>query len=204
MSKEILVNFDTILWTSISWEKMYLYITKLKSRIYKASNKKSYSKKCFLQASLISSPAAKIIALCMTNKEYQENYFNQISNAEQMYLIQTLEISSLQSVHLHSLNQKNINKKEAILHLEIIVSNLIMFALEPEFNAVEDQNHNFSSIQSPKNLLPMMQNYVLQQITEKYYVYHLSLVNFLTCLSTESLMLKLNISGLLSKVIKKK
>nr|YP_009297714.1 hypothetical protein Kuma_014 [Kumanoa americana]AOM67448.1 hypothetical protein Kuma_014 [Kumanoa americana] len=41
MSKEILLNFDTIFWVVINWKKNYSYVTRLKSRIYKARIKKT-------------------------------------------------------------------------------------------------------------------------------------------------------------------
>lgn len=44
MSIEISTNFNATFWTSTNTKKAYLYVTNLKSRIYKATQKKNINK----------------------------------------------------------------------------------------------------------------------------------------------------------------
>ena len=63
MSKEILLDFNTIFWITIDLKKNYGYVTRLKSRIYKAVINGTHDKVHNLQIKLFYSLSAKLLAM---------------------------------------------------------------------------------------------------------------------------------------------
>lgn len=63
MSKEIIIYFNTIFWTSIKWNIIHRYVTRIKSGIYKASILKNQKKLRDLQSQIIFSLSTQLLIL---------------------------------------------------------------------------------------------------------------------------------------------
>ena len=77
MSKEINFNFNTIFWTCVNFRRIDIYVSKLKSRIYKAFREKSFQKLLFLQLQFSESIAVRYFAseiLFLENKYLLDIY----------------------------------------------------------------------------------------------------------------------------------
>jgi len=199
MGKEINIDFDTLLWSSNSWSSMYVYITNFKSRIYKATRQKLYQKKYLLQKRLLSSPTAKICAYLMiinADTDYQVDIHgynsHKVYNKKKCALLLEWYLQSQKNrdKYTHSLNTK---------HILLVI--LILFALEPEFNAKQDEAINIVNISTPQFAIQTVRS-VIQNQEQKLYLQNINLMPYLKTLNINYVMKKLNLSSALSCILK--
>lgn len=203
MSKEININFNTELWNSSSWDKMYVYIANFKSRIYKATYQNLKYKKYILQKLLITSPTSRIVAFNIVRETFEESVESEDFNSHKFTCTQKIDVCflPLELSILFSGAQKSSN--EIFKKLELVSFLLIFFALEPEFNARQDQAINFFNVQLPKYAIPIVET-IIQNQNEKLYLLNLNLMPYLTNLNIDYIMARLNLCNLLNNILKKR
>jgi Group II intron, maturase-specific domain len=200
MSKEITINFNTMLWSSSSWDRMYLYITKFKSRIYKATYLKLTDKKNILQNLLISAPTAKIVALHMVHKSVNNFALFEPSDLSQDFFIQRINIFKLSVNSCILFGYKdNLNLKVS-KNVEFIVLILIIFILEPELNARQDKEVSFIQVEYPQDSIDTVRSIMLNE-NIRLYVLHLHLLSYFKGFSIGSIVARLNLKPSLGILI---
>lgn len=203
MVKEIFVNFDTIFWTSINKKKAYLYVTKLKSRIYKATQQKKYQDKKLLQNKLICSSAAKYYILCelIRDNEFDQSHISQL--IYQIYLWDKIcLVHDSQLYYIIEYNSEiNFNLVESILCQ--MNDKLLVLALDPEIQSIKDKSNGFFSVTSLDELNAILEINFLNHSIEKYYFQCIDLTNYFKVLYPEYIFSRLHISKLLQVYLKK-
>ena len=201
MSKEINIDFDTLFWSSNSWSSMYLYIINFKSRIYKATRQKLYQKKDFLQKRLLFSPTAKIYAyLMIINTDIENRCSTNWSNDHKQYRQKKDSLSLALELYLFS--DKKQDKYANNFHTpNLLLVILILFVLEPEFNAKQDQSINTVSIYSPQFAIRHIRSVIYNQ-EQRSCLYNINMIPYLTNLSLRNIITKLHLSDSLSCIFK--
>lgn len=140
MSKEITIYFNTIFWTSIKWNIIHRYVTRIKSRIYKASISSNQKKLRYLQSQIIFSLSTQLLIL--NHLLYKHHLSIRLfADLEKIDLIRNL------------LPQPNIYNKDKVSYHTIYTQHAKYlqygFVLESEWYAkydLQEVNYNFCSI----------------------------------------------------------
>ncbi len=203
MGKKISIDFDTLLWSSNVWNSMYLYITNFKSRIYKATFQNLHDQKCILQQNLISSPTAKIFACNIVIKNYT-NSTNILDSYS--YLCKYMATKAFQTIHLElyllSNSIENIYP-HTYSKYNLLVITLILFALEPEFNAKQDKSCYLINVQRPNFIVSIVKT-IIQEQNDRLYLKNLDLATYFRQISVTYLIMKLNICNTIANILKHK
>lgn len=201
MGKEINIDFDTLFWSSNSWISMYLYITNFKSRIYKATRQKLYQKKDLLQKRLFFSPTAKIYASLMIIHTDLENKGGLDWYNNQNQYKKNKDSLSL-ALELYLFSRKKLDKSRNNLYTpNLLLVILILFVLEPEFNAKQDQAINIVNIYSPKFAIRYIRS-LIQNQEQRLCLENINIIPYLTRFSLKYLTTKLHLSNSLSCIFK--
>lgn len=131
MSKEILFDFNTIFWTSIKWYEAYRYITKIKSRIYRASIHQNTKQLHNLQYIIMLSSSTKLLILNYLVSQYVTP-INVLTDAERITLIRAIYHKYIGSKDYQKLVFKYKTYIRTIESMQCIV------ALEPQWYAQYD------------------------------------------------------------------
>ena len=201
MGKEINIDFDTLFWSFNSWISMYLYITNFKSRIYKATRQKLYQKKDFLQKRLLFSPTAKICAsLMIINTDLENKGGLDWYNDQNQYNKNKDSLSLALEFYLFS--KKKQDKYRNNLHTpNSLLVILILFVLEPEFSAKQDQGINIVNIYSPQFAIRYIRS-LIQNQEQRLCLENISMIPYFTSLSLKYITTKLHLSNSLSCIFK--
>ena len=137
MSKEILLDFNTIFWITIDLKKNYGYVTRLKSRIYKAVINGTHDKVHNLQIKLFYSLSAKLLAMDQILKK-KICLLRYMSDLEKLFFIQKINKIDTFAFEFDDgffclFAYKEIVYKELNTIVEDIDKILLTFILEPQW-----------------------------------------------------------------------
>lgn len=198
MSKEILLDFNTIFWVTIDLKKNYGYVTRLKSRIYKAVINKVYNKIQNLQIKLFYSLSAKLLAMDQISKK-QVCLFQYMSDLEKLFLIQ--RINRINTFTIRSddkffcfFTQKEILMKELNVIITDIDKILLSFILEPQWIFYCQYNKiNFLNLKYPQDLLKLFQIDLINLSIQKIYFINVNYKDFMGQISNDYFLTKIHL-----------
>lgn len=167
MSKEIRVDFDTVFWSPNYRKNMYLYISNLKSRIYKAASQNNYKKLYLLQNRLISSPAAKIIALQEVINNTQDNKNITWSYMQQVYVVQKFNYSQEGFTKSANVFFSNSQKENLELLPMMVLSILLINLLKPSCNAIKDKVKYCIELEDMSKIVPIIKDILAENMLKK-------------------------------------
>lgn len=204
MSKEILLNFNTIFWVTINKNKNYSYVTRLKSRIYQASINKEYEKMQKLQLKLLTSFAAKTIVIDYILKTNSIYFFKNTNDLEKLCIICSINsIDQIKDSSIHRLNQiiyYYLNSKsyvftqELISIIELINYLLLLLILEPQWIARRTfQNIPFIVLINPYQLSELFQIQKSKSIFNQIYSININYKLFIYDISKNYILTRFNL-----------
>lgn len=194
MSTEIYLNFNTIFWTSISEKKTSIYVTNLKSRIYKAARLRMYDKMAFLQNRLIISTAAKNLALFIVLRKEQLNYQKISPYLLNFNSFDLLRMKTSQKIILSIANACKLSHCTILMLLEQSYHTLLLLALEPEIKAKQDISHYFIYLNKCDSIPSFLRNKLFGPPGDSYYLESICLIQFLKTCNINDLFVRLDAS----------
>nr|YP_009294205.1 hypothetical protein Palma_013 [Palmaria palmata]AOM67645.1 hypothetical protein Palma_013 [Palmaria palmata] len=202
MSKEIKIYFNTVFWSSTHKENLYLYISSLKSKIYKSASQNNYSKMYKLQNQLITSPSARIIALNLILEKIETDNKPDFIYPKEFYL--SGELDNLKVDINKYLGRSFSDKKKVDLKYtkSNIVSLVLIDAIKPYCNAIKDKISNYIEIQDYQNIVPLVNDVVAERILKKDYVCSLNLETFFPNIDRRYLFARISTTILASDLLK--
>jgi N-terminal domain of reverse transcriptase/Group II intron, maturase-specific domain len=199
MSKEIQLDFNTIFWVSINWKKNYGYVTRLKSRIYKAVINKAYDKLKKLQTKLFVSLAANLLALNQISQK-QIGFFKYINDMEKLYIIQNISYIKICSFNF-------VNKFASLFYGEEIFFKelnsiiigidkiLIFFVLEPQWISYYKFNKiHFLTLMYYEDILKFFEINLISLSSQKLFFININYKNFIDKISYDYLLARINLT----------
>jgi hypothetical protein len=198
MSKEILLDFNTIFWVTIDLKKNYGYVTRLKSRIYKAVMNKVYNKIQNLQIKLFYSLSARLLAMDQISKK-QVCLFKYMSDLEKLFLIQTIDRINTFAIRLDDkffcfFTQKEILTKELNVIITDIDKILLSFILEPQWILYYQNNKiNFLTLKYPQDLLKLFQMDLINLSLQKIYFINVNYKDFMSQISNNYFLARIHL-----------
>lgn len=205
MNTKILINFDTIFWTSIDKKKTYSYVSHLKSRIYKATQKKQYRHKIFLQNQLICSSTIKYFILL----EIITNTYSNYCTSKVLALVNNIylwdKISPIYDEKKYYSSSKHTELKHDTVEsiLEQMNNTLLSVTLDSEIKSKQDQLNIFFRLNSLHELLTVFNTNFLNQSIEKYYFQSIDFSDYFKRLHPDYICARLDLSNLLKARIVK-
>jgi hypothetical protein len=184
MGKEILLNFDTIFWVVINWKKNYSYVTRLKSRIYKASIKKT----CILmQKSYIKLVTSLSTKLIIVDQIISKNIsWNNINDRDKLYIAYKYN-NSIPLRKLDALQDLSLLKKQISYYL-------LLFILEPQWTAKLTFNTiGFVSLINPYQFSKLVEIQSAQSKIQQIYFLTLNCKDLVVKINNNYLIQKLNL-----------
>jgi Group II intron, maturase-specific domain/N-terminal domain of reverse transcriptase len=203
MSKEILLNFNTIFWVTINKNKNYSYVTRLKSRIYQASINKEYEKLQKLQLKLLTSFAAKTIVIDYILKTNSIYFFKNNKDLEKLCII--CSIHNTDQIIYYYLNSKQyIFTQELISIIELINYFLLLLILEPQWIARRTfKNIPFIVLINPYQLSELFQIQKSKSIFKQIYSININYKLFIHDLSKNYILTRFNLEHFFNLKIQK-
>nr|BBI37252.1 putative group II intron reverse transcriptase/maturase protein [Palmaria palmata] len=203
MSKEIKIYFNTVFWSSTHQENLYLYISSLKSKIYKSASQNNYSKMHKLQDQLIASPSARIIALNLILEKLETDNKPSFIYPKEVYLsgeLHNLEVDINKYLDRSFSNKKNVDLK----YVKSNIINLVLIeAIKPYCNAIKDKTSNYLEIQDYQKIVPLVNNVVAERMLKKDYLCSLNLETLLHNIDRRYLFARISTTILASEMLKR-
>nr|UEQ12255.1 group II intron reverse transcriptase/maturase [Batrachospermum sp.] len=207
MSKEIQLDFNTIFWVAINWKKNYGYVTRLKSRIYKAVINKAYDKEKKLQTKLFVSLAANLLALNQILQK-QVGFFKYINDIEKLYIAQNIN-------YIKTYSFKFVNKFASLSYgKEIFLKELnsltigidkilIFFVLEPQWISYYRFNKiHFLTLIYYENILKFFEINLTSLSNQKLFFININYKNFIDKISYDYLLARINLTQIICLKLK--
>jgi hypothetical protein len=207
MSKEIQLDFNTIFWVAINWKKNYGYVTRLKSRIYKAVINKAYDKAKKMQTKLFVSLAANLLALNQILQK-QVGFFKYINDIEKLYIIQNINYIKTYSFNLVNKFVSLSYGKEILLREinSIIISIdkiLICFVLEPQWISYYKFNKiHFLTLMYYEDILNFFKINLISLSSQKLFFININYKNFINKISYNYLLARINLTRIICLKLK--
>ena len=198
MSKEILLDFNTIFWITIDLKKNYGYVTRLKSRIYKAVINGTHDKVHNLQIKLFYSLSAKLLAMDQILKK-KICLLRYMSDLEKLFFIQKINKIDTFAFEFDDgffclFAYKEIVYKELNTIVEDIDKILLTFILEPQWIFYYQYNKiNFFNMLHPRDLLKLFQIDLINLSIKRIYFIKINYKDFIYQISHDSCLARIRL-----------
>ena len=152
MSKEINIHFNTIFWIQINYVKINIYVTKLKSRIYKAIQQKSFAKLFFLQETLYFSISVKYLAAELLSQIKSKYLLDIYSEQEYIFVVENKKFD-------YDKKYKSCNK---IMYYIACLKQIIfvqMFEVQLKSTLIDRQHLSFTYVKNDHTLVQKLISY---------------------------------------------
>jgi hypothetical protein len=198
MSKEIQLDFNTIFWITINLKKNYSYVTRLKSRIYKAIINGTHDKVQNLQIKLFYSLSAKLLAMDQILKK-KFCLLQYMSDLEKLFFIQKINKIGTFALEFEDrffclFAYKEIVGKELNTVVEDIDKILLSFVLEPQWIFHYQYNKiNFLNLLHPQDLFKLFQMDLINLSIKRIYFININYKDFIYQIPHDSFLARIRL-----------
>lgn len=187
------MDFDSILWRSINQKRSSIYVTQLKSRIYKASNARLHAKVAFLQNILMYSLSSRHAALKMVKDNTRGDQFDMLADSEKLRFVCQCNIEDL-CIQLNN----PFNKASLAVNF---THALLLFALEPICHCRTAKKKFFFGLHKPQQSLRTLATHVTSPLYNNCYATHIYLRDFISEIPIEYMAARMHSSNIVTLLL---